>query len=228
MGVPEFTQKKTQGATVIQFADQIPNICRHSSISARSSHQSTQPENPGPRPLPTRPDPRTLPATGDPGPNPPSSPVTTSCHRAGRGFVDLGTALDLRRKASPGVVEALGALSRHCAREERALLEAVFVEGRSVAELAGLSGESVRCCRRRVRRAVARVVDPRFAFVASCSASWPALRKRVGRLHILEGLTMSQTAERLGVSTYRVRRECAAIDTLMSIHTRTLVTSSES
>lgn len=114
---------------------------------------------------------------------------------------------DLRRHRRREVVELVIERSRRLPEDERALVEAVLAEGRSVAEVARLRGESARATRRRVHRIVARALSPLFAFVSQHLDAWPSRRRRVAEITVIRGLSLRAAAEELGETVWAVRRE---------------------
>lgn len=150
--------------------------------------------------------------------------MTASCHREPAAIadepvgdeLDLSIALDLRRRQPRPVVETLLALARHATREDRSLIEAIFGEGRTLIAVAACTGERPRTLRRRLRRVISRLIDPRFAFVAMHRGAWPQRRRLVATLHIIQARTLRDTARRLGITEHAVRREICAIDVLFS------------
>ncbi|MFI4898189.1 MAG: hypothetical protein ACIARR_10220 [Phycisphaerales bacterium JB059] len=132
---------------------------------------------------------------------------------AGRGLDEIGmdAAWDLRRKKRREVVDRIVEGSAWLAPAERALILAYYRDGQRVTEIARLANESVRALRRRLRRAVRRVLSPEFAFVVEAHGGWSPTRRRVARACLLEGRTIRETSERLGLSLHTVRRHHVAI-----------------
>ncbi|MEZ6242702.1 MAG: hypothetical protein R3B57_06625 [Phycisphaerales bacterium] len=97
---------------------------------------------------------------------------------------------------------------------DRALVHAHYRDGRSVVEIARLGGGSPRSLRRRLKRVVERELDPLFAFVARRRGSWSGTRRRVATSLVLEGRSMRETGERLGLSLHTVRRHHDAVRAL--------------
>lgn len=122
------------------------------------------------------------------------------------------TAADLRRRRQRDMVEAVVARAAWLPDAERALLEAVYRDGRSARALAGLLGENPRLVRARVRRAVKRVLDPRFAFVVRNRGRWTTSRRRVATECLLNGRSIRGAADSLGLSLHTVRLHRAAVE----------------
>jgi len=120
--------------------------------------------------------------------------------------MDTGRRIDRRRDA-----ERLVQRAAWLRPDERALIEAVFGEGRSCTDLAKLMGATPEVVRRRVRRAAKRAGSDLFGFVASRRDTWPAELSRVATKCALEGATLRGAAADLGVSLHVVRRHWDAV-----------------
>lgn len=117
------------------------------------------------------------------------------------------------------VVDAILVLARQIPEPQRRFLEAVLREGQPLSELAATTAQSTSTLRRRYRRIINRLIEPRFGFVLTHRSSWPPQRRLVGTLHLVEGRTQRDTARRMGTTVHVVRREVYAIDALLSSHT---------
>ncbi|MCL4740804.1 MAG: hypothetical protein KJZ54_01220 [Phycisphaerales bacterium] len=132
--------------------------------------------------------------------------------------------LDLRRKRRCDQAAVALDRARHLPPQDRVLVEAVFRDGRPVAELAALiaadAGDaaratSVRGLRRRVRRLTARLLSREYAFVAEQLPDWSPTRRRVATACILHGRSIRDAAAELRLSLHTVRRHRAAIAELL-------------
>lgn len=134
----------------------------------------------------------------------------------------LAPATDLRRRRVRELSESIVDASRWCLPEDRALLQAMFRDGLSAADLAAMRRESPRILRARVKRLVDRVLSPRFAFVVARRDAWPPSTRRVATAAILQGRTLRDTAKHLQLSIHAVRRQMERIDALyeLTISTR--------
>jgi hypothetical protein len=74
---------------------------------------------------------------------------------------------DLRRRRRRELVQRVIDRAAWLAPADRLLIESIYRDHRSVADIARLAEVDPRSLRRRVRRVVRRVLSPRFAFVAS-------------------------------------------------------------
>jgi DNA-directed RNA polymerase specialized sigma24 family protein len=137
--------------------------------------------------------------------------------RGGEAGVEFGASCgrgDLRRRLPPALAERVVLRLEHLPEEERAILRSVFVDNRAVKELAPLAGSSERVLRRKVKRALSRVLGARFSFVLERRASWTVTRRRIATLHYIDGMSVRETAARTGLSLHAVRRHRDAIEAI--------------
>lgn len=121
---------------------------------------------------------------------------------------------DLRRGLTPSELERVLGRVDLLPTRERALLEAMFQDGRSAVQIAALTGEDARAVRRQIRQVVARVLSPKFAFVMRHCGTWPASRRRVGEACVMWGFSVRIAARELGMTLHAVRRQLDAIQAL--------------
>jgi len=135
------------------------------------------------------------------------------------------TRIDLRKRVRRETADRLVALAAHLPTPDRLLVEAVFREQRTLAELAEMlhpeaaSGEAARLARRqlsrRLRRLVERLSSPAYqaaaAGLAAGSEGWTAPQRRVAIACVLHGLTQREAATRLGLSLHTVRSHHRAV-----------------
>lgn len=134
--------------------------------------------------------------------------------RQGRVGATLDRAGDLRRRRRRELIDELVERAEWLPPGDRWLIDAVYREGRRVAEVAAILDQSPRILRRRVRAILRRVRSGRFAFVAVQSRAWPALKRRVARACYIEGKSQRAVAGELRVTLHAVRRQCQAIEAL--------------
>lgn len=84
---------------------------------------------------------------------------------------------DLRRKRDPALIDLILVRSAMLPTPSRLLLEAVYRDGRTATELAGLIGQSPRTIRTRIKGLTHRVLSPEFRFVASALAAAEHFRR---------------------------------------------------
>lgn len=135
-------------------------------------------------------------------------------HEDGPGSADEHSGVDLRRRHRADHADRLVRLASYLPPTDRALVEAVYLHGRSAIDIALLAGQSVRRVRSRIRTVVKRVVSPQYLFVLRKRDSWTKIRKQVATAVVIEGLSMRRAAPRLKLSYHTVRRHIAAIVTM--------------
>ncbi len=134
-----------------------------------------------------------------------------------QGLIEHGRsdqAGDLRRRLSPGMAERIVIRLEFLPDQERELLRSVFVDHRPMRELAPLVGSSERSLRRRIKRAVSRLLGARFSFVLEHRGAWTPTRRRIATLHYIDGMSVRQTAAKAGLSFHAVRRHRDAIEAI--------------
>lgn len=121
---------------------------------------------------------------------------------------------DLRRRRRRDMIDELVERAEWLPPGDRWLIDSVYREGRCVAEVAAILNQPPRILRRRVRALLRRVRSGRFAFVATQSRAWPALKRRVARACFIEGKSQREAAGELRLTLHAVRRQCQAVDAL--------------
>jgi DNA-binding CsgD family transcriptional regulator len=132
---------------------------------------------------------------------------------------------DLRRHHRRDMVATLvdRAQAAKLPPEDMALLRAAYGDGRTAVELAHLLAgasrtprgrDDARSIRRRIRRLAQRIMSPRFVFVMRHRDTWPATRRRVAELCILQGHSLRDASKELGITLHTVRRHHEAIQAL--------------
>lgn len=121
---------------------------------------------------------------------------------------------DLRRRRRREMIDELVERAEWLPPGDRWLIDSVYREGRRVAEVAAILDQSPRILRRRVRAILRRVKSGRFAFVATQSRAWPALKRQVARACFIEGKSQREAAGELRLSLHAVRRQWQAVDAL--------------
>jgi len=130
-------------------------------------------------------------------------------------------SLDLRRGVRRDFAERLVERAKHLAEPDRYLIEGVFRDGRSIAELSAMWGEhpergrSPKALRRRLHRLVERLNSPRYLFVAEYRDRWAPTRRRVATACVLHGMSLREAAEALGTSLHTVRRHFDAVNEIV-------------
>jgi len=122
--------------------------------------------------------------------------------------------LDLRRKRSGTLSDLLVRRAHWLDAEDRELVLAIFERGQSAAAIGTLTSTPARQIRRRIRQLVARLNDPRVAYVVAHKNSWGRTMQAVGRELFIRGRTMRQVSDTLGITLHSVRKHRDAIETM--------------
>ncbi|PHQ80269.1 MAG: hypothetical protein COB69_06315 [Phycisphaera sp.] len=123
-------------------------------------------------------------------------------------------AIDLRRTRSRDFVRSISERAKHLPDPERALLDEIYVNGKSIAAVAKLRDENVALLRRRVRRITTRVLTPRYRYVTEHQSAWRPTRRKVAGACVIEGLSIKDASIKLHLSTYLIRKHRDAIEAL--------------
>jgi DNA-directed RNA polymerase specialized sigma24 family protein len=118
---------------------------------------------------------------------------------------------DLRRRIDRNQSDRIVARAAFLPHPDRVLLEAYFLHGRTVKDIALGSETQTRRVSRRLRRLALRVLSDKFVFVLRNLESWPPSRRRVARAMLLGGQSMREAAGSLHMTLYAVRRHHDAI-----------------
>lgn len=127
------------------------------------------------------------------------------------------TALDLRRKHQRELIDRLVVRACSLPPTDRALIEAVFLRGKSVSSIASPelpNSAATRRLRRRLHILCRRLESPLFTLVLAQATRWSATRRKVATACVLHGRSIRHAAAELGLSLHTVRRNLDAIRAL--------------
>ena len=146
---------------------------------------------------------------------PPAPPSTGP--RARRGstptpWLDRASPVDLRKALDAEAAERIALRASWLAPADRSLVLAVVRDGHSLAGLARATGRDQRALRRRFARSVSRLLDERTAVVARALPTMGRARAGVARVFYLEGRTLREAADELGLGLHTVRAHRQAIE----------------
>lgn len=130
--------------------------------------------------------------------------------------LDPGRVADLRRRVDREVADLLIARAPWVTPEERALVLAVYRDGLRLREFGAFAPCAPKTLRQRLKRAVTRMLSPRFAFVLMEREHWSPMRRRIADECVLRGRSMRETAGALGLSLHAVRRHMEFISAMES------------
>lgn len=122
--------------------------------------------------------------------------------------------LDLRKKRSGSLTDQLVDRAEWLEPKDRELIYAMFRDGKTAQEIAHLQGQCARHTRRHIKQLVARLCDPRVAYVVAHHEKWSKSRSAIARSLFIQGRSMRETTDTLGVSFYCVRKHREAIDAM--------------
>ncbi len=118
---------------------------------------------------------------------------------------------DLRRRIDRSQADRIVARAAFLPHPDRALLEAYFLHGRTVKDIALAQETETRRVSRRLRRLAVRVLSDRFTFVVQRMNVWAPSRRKVATAMMLGGQSMREAAQTLHMTLYSVRRHHDAI-----------------
>lgn len=130
-------------------------------------------------------------------------------------FMDrLDTEIDLRRRRSTDRTARIVRRAQWLMPEDRELVLAVFERGQSASSLGSIRGQNPRSIRKRIHQLVARLEDPRLAYVVAHHNAWARTMRSVARELFIRGRTMREVSDELGISLHRVRQLRDAIEAM--------------
>lgn len=125
-------------------------------------------------------------------------------------------SLHRRPRNSLPFAELLVFRSDHIPNHDRAVIRAVYSEGKPLTEVARLLGQSTRIVSARVKRIVARLRSPAFVLVVSRRAAWPTGFRLVAEDTVLAGRSLREIARTRGLSYHVVRRHYGALTAMLA------------
>lgn len=126
--------------------------------------------------------------------------------------------IDLRRRRSADLSARIVRRAQWLVPEDRELVLAVFERGQSAISLGTIRGQNPRHIRKRIRQLVARLDDPRLAYVVAHHNAWGRTMRNVARELFIRGRPMREVSDELGVSLHRVRQLRDAIEAMAQTH----------
>jgi DNA-directed RNA polymerase specialized sigma24 family protein len=122
--------------------------------------------------------------------------------------------LDLRRKRDSGFSDRMVRRACWLEADDRELVLAMFERGHSAKAIGSMLGQPARVVRKRLRLLVARLSDPRVAYVVAHHNTWGRSRKLVARELFLNGHSMREVSQMLNLSLHTVRKHRNAIEAM--------------
>jgi len=115
-------------------------------------------------------------------------------------------------------LEQVLTLSAHLAPEERVLIDQIYREGLSIANVARLRGRPASTVRTQVQGLIRRIHSPAFWYVVSHGDLLPKPTRTVGQMVICQGMSQRAAAIRMRMSLHAVRKHVQTIQALVSLH----------
>ncbi|MDF1809426.1 MAG: hypothetical protein P1U42_07000 [Phycisphaerales bacterium] len=122
--------------------------------------------------------------------------------------------VDLRRRRESSHGDRLVRRAHWLEPADRELVLAMFRDGKSAVTISQLMNESPRNIRRRVRKLIERLNDPRVAYVVAHHKGWSKSRRAIAHSLFIKGKSMRETTEELGLSFYSVRKHRETIEAM--------------
>lgn len=126
---------------------------------------------------------------------------------------DAGRRIDRRRHH-----EFILDMASHLTRGDRMMIELIYRDGRSAAEVACLSRRHVRTVQSRSKAVVKRIYSRDFQYLVAHESLLPRDLQASARRLILEGRGLRGTARLTGHSLHVVRRHQIQIKALLRVH----------
>jgi len=126
----------------------------------------------------------------------------------------LGEDMDLRRRREHALTDRIVKRAQWLEPIDRQLVLAMFRDGQSAQSIANRFGGCPRHIRRRIKKLVHRLNDPRLAYVVAHHEKWTKSRRSIARCLFIQGRSMRETTQELGMSFYSVRKHREAIDAM--------------
>ena len=122
--------------------------------------------------------------------------------------------MDLRKRRENSLTDRIVRRAHWLNPADCELILAMFRDGKSANTIAMLTDDCPRQLRRRIKRLVNRLNDPRVAYVIAHHESWSKSRKAIARSLFIDGRSIRETTDDLGLSFYSVRKHREAIDAM--------------
>ena len=131
------------------------------------------------------------------------------------GWLDrMSEDIDLRKKRDDSLTDRLVLRAHWLEASDRELILSMFRDGNSANTIADILGQCPRQVRRRINRLVSRLNDPRVAYVVAHHDHWSKTKRLIAQSLFIEGRSIRETVDDLGVSFYSVRKHREAIDAM--------------
>ncbi len=126
----------------------------------------------------------------------------------------ISADMDLRKKRSHTLTDSIVKRAHWLEPDDRELVLAMFRDGQSAQSIAKRFGGCPRHLRRHIKKLVQRLSDPRIAYVIAHHEQWSKSRRAIAHCLFIQGRSMREATDELGMSFYSVRKHREAIDAM--------------
>jgi len=134
---------------------------------------------------------------------------------AGTRMLDrIDSSMDLRRKRADSITSTILNRAHWLDEGDQLLVVAMFRDGQSASAIADALDLCPRFVRRQIKQLINRLSDPRVAYVIAHQDQWTRARRSIARALFIQGRSMRETSDELGVSLYSVRRHREVIEAM--------------
>lgn len=127
--------------------------------------------------------------------------------------------MDLRKKREHSLTDRIVARAIWLEVDDREVVLSMFRDGQSANIIAHRLNQDPRQVRRRIKKLVNRLNDPRIAYVVAHHEQWSKTRRSIAQSLFIQGRSIRETVDDLGVSFYSVRKHREAIDAMCAAST---------
>jgi len=107
-------------------------------------------------------------------------------------------------------------LSRHLGRRDQLLVEQIYREGASIADVARMANRPPKAIQRRLRNVVQRLRSPEFACLVARGGLLPTETRRVAEMVICRGMSLRGAARCARLSLHETRQHVERVRALAS------------
>jgi len=122
--------------------------------------------------------------------------------------------IDLRRRHRESLTDHIVHRADWLEPADCELVLSIFRDGRTACSIAKLTNQPPRIIRKRIKRLVTRLNDPCVAYVIAHLDQWSKSRREIAHALFIQGYSMRETTDELGVSLYSVRKHRQEIEAM--------------
>jgi len=122
--------------------------------------------------------------------------------------------MDLRKRRKDTLIDHIVRRAHWLEANDRELVMAMFRDGQSARAIAEQHDLCPRQTRRQIKKLIHRLSDPRVAYVIAHHDQWSKSRRSIAHALYIQGRSMRETTDELGLSFYSVRKHREEIDAM--------------